>query len=127
MNKVFLNGYLAQDPKGGVTSKGIDFTNITVACSDVENFNETYFIKCCAYGNTAKYVNANLTKGSLVAIDGKIINRKYVNNNGVKVIVTKVVVNNLKAFTKKSHETIDVDIDNVRETIEETIEESRLN
>ena len=56
-----------------------------------------------------------------------MINRKYVNNNGVKVIVTEVIVNNLKAFTKKSRETIDVDIDNVRETIEEIIEESRLN
>ena len=121
MNKVFLNGYLAQDPKGGVTSKGIDFTNITVACADADNFNETYFIKCCAYGGVAKYVNANLTKGSLIAIDGKMINRKFV-NKGAKIVVTEVVINNLKAYTKKAKETISCDVDQIRETVKEILE-----
>lgn len=103
MNKVFLNGYLAQDPKGRVTPKGLDQSNITVAVDDSKNSNETYFIPCVIWGNIAKYVNANLTKGSFVAIDGRLSKRKYVMQNGQTSYVTEVLVDNIRAFSFKKN------------------------
>lgn len=110
MNKVFLNGYLAQDPKGRVTPKGLDQSNITVAVDDSKNSNETYFIPCVIWGNSAKYVNANLTKGSFVAIDGRLSKRKYVMQNGQTSYVTEVLVDNIRAFSfkKNNHEDTNV-------------------
>lgn len=105
MNKVFLNGYLAQDPKGRVTPKGLDQSNITVAVDDSKNSNETYFIPCVIWGNSAKYVNANLTKGSFVAIDGRLSKRKYVMQNGQTSYVTEVLVDNIRAFSFKKNNT----------------------
>ena len=110
MNKVFLNGYLAQDPKGRVTPKGLDQSNITVAVDDSKNSNKTYFIPCVILGNSAKYVNANLTKGSFVAIDGRLSKRKYVMQNGQTSYVTEVLVDNIRAFSfkKNNHEDTNV-------------------
>ena len=110
MNKVFLNGYLAQDPKGRVTPKGLDQSNVTVAVDDSKNSNETYFIPCVIWGNSAKYVNANLTKGSFVAIDGRLSKRKYVMQNGQTSYVTEVLVDNIRAFSfkKNNHEDTNV-------------------
>ena len=105
MNKVFLNGFLAQDPKGRVTPKGLDQSNITVAVDDSKNSNETYFIPCVIWGNSAKYVNANLTKGSFVAIDGRLSKRKYVMQNGQVGYVTEVLVDNIKVFNFKRNKT----------------------
>ena len=105
MNKVFLNGFLAQDPKGRVTPKGLDQSNITVAVDDSKNSNETYFIPCVIWGNSAKYVNANLTKGSFVAIDGRLSKRKYVMQNGQTSYVTEVLVDNIKVFNFKRNKT----------------------
>ena len=120
MNKVFLSGYLAQDPIGGTTQKGIDYSIITVACDDVENYKSTFFIKCKAFGNVAKYINSKMLKGSLVTIDGKIVNRKYTNNNNQIIKVTEIVINNIKGYTKKTKTDTNLnDINNIIESFEE--------
>ncbi len=120
MNKVFLSGYLAQDPIVGSTQKGIDYSIITVACDDVENYKSTFFIKCKAFGNVAKYINLKMLKGSLVTIDGKIVNRKYTNNNNQTIKVTEIIINNIKGYTKKTKTDTNLnDINNIVESFEE--------
>ena len=121
MNKVFLNGYLAQDPKGRVTPKGLDQSNITVAVDDSKNSNETYFIPCVIWGNSAKYVNANLTKGSFVAIDGRLSKRKYVMQNGQTSYVTEVLVDNIRAFSFKKNNS-ENSINNVQQSSQNATE-----
>ena len=106
MNRVNLIGYLAQDPKAKVTQKGLDQSNITIAVGDCENYNATYFIKCVAFGSIAKYINEKMQKGSLVAIDGKLINRKFMNNKGKNLLISEVIVSNVQVFTNKK-KTID--------------------
>ena len=121
MNKVFLNGYLAQDPKSRVTPKGLDQSNITVAVDDSKNSNETYFIPCVIWGNSAKYVNANLTKGSFVAIDGRLSKRKYVMQNGQTSYVTEVLVDNIRAFSFKKNNS-ENSINNVQQSSQNATE-----
>lgn len=103
MNKVFLNGYLAQDPKSRITPKGLDQSNITVAVDDLKNSDDTFFIPCVVWGNSAKFVNANLKKGSFVAIDGRLSKRKYVNKNGENAYITEVIVDNIRSYNFKKN------------------------
>jgi len=48
MNKVFLNGYLASDPKQRVTTKGIEQSSFSIGVTDLRNYNDSYFFQCVA-------------------------------------------------------------------------------
>lgn len=98
MNKVFLNGYLAADPKQRITSKGFEQSLFSIGVTDASNFNQSYFFPCVAWNNQAKFINSNLKKGSFVAIDGRLTRRSYVDSEGKNVYITEVVVDNLKTF-----------------------------
>lgn len=98
MNKVFLNGYLAADPKQRITSKGFEQSLFSIGVTDVSNFNQSYFFPCVAWNNQAKFINSNLKKGSFVSIDGRLTRRSYVDSEGKNVYITEVVVDNLKTY-----------------------------
>lgn len=98
MNKVFLNGYLAADPKQRITSKGFEQSLFSIGVTDASNFNQSYFFPCVAWNNQAKFINSNLKKGSFVAIDGRLTRRSYVDSEGKNVYITEVVVDNLKTY-----------------------------
>lgn len=98
MNKVFLNGYLAADPKQRITAKGLEQSNIIVAVNDIKNPSDSYFIPCVVWGTTAKYVNSNLKKGNFVAIDGRLTRRSYLSTDGKTNYITEVIIDNLKNF-----------------------------
>lgn len=98
MNKVFLNGYLAADPKQRITSKGFEQSLFSIGVTDISNFNQSYFFPCVAWNNQAKFINSNLKKGSFVSIDGRLTRRSYVDNEGKNIYVTEIVVDNLKTY-----------------------------
>lgn len=98
MNKVFLNGYLAADPKQRITSKGFEQSLFSIGVTDASNFNQSYFFPCVAWNNQAKFINSNLKKGSFVSIDGRLTRRSYVDSEGKNVYITEVVVDNLKTY-----------------------------
>lgn len=98
MNKVFLNGYLASDPKQRVTTKGIEQSSFSIGVTDLRNYNDSYFFQCVAWGPQAKYINNNLKKGSFVAIDGRLTCRSYVDGEGKTIYITEIVIDNIKHF-----------------------------
>lgn len=98
MNKVFLNGYLATDPKQRVTTKGIEQSSFSIGVTDLRNYNDSYFFQCVAWGPQAKYINNNLKKGSFVAIDGRLTRRSYVDGEGKTIYITEIVIDNIKHF-----------------------------
>lgn len=111
MNKVFLNGYLAQDPKQRITSKGIEQASFSLGVTDLRNYNESYFFPCVAWSQQAKYINNNLKKGSFVAIDGRLTRRSYVDVEGKNVYITEVIVDNIKQFgISKTNQNVNVNI-----------------
>lgn len=110
MNKVFLNGYLAADPKQRITSKGLEQSNIIVAVNDIKNPSDSYFIPCVVWGTTAKYVNSNLKKGNFVAIDGRLTRRSYLSTDGKTNYVTEVIIDNLKNFGSRRNVTEDLEV-----------------
>lgn len=120
MNKVVLLGYISQDPKGKeIPEKNLVMSRFSVAVSDMRNYNQTFFFNCVAWNQTAEYINNNLKKGNFVIIDGRLTNRSYVNESGMKMFYTEVNVDSIKNLgTKKdkidtNNSTNVVDIDDM--------------
>lgn len=117
MNRITLVGRLASDPEARVTSKGNPQSRLSIAVSDLRNWNDTYFFNCIAWQQNATYINNNLKKGDFIAIDGRLTNRNYVNNEGRKIYITEIIVDNIKNYGSSGNKknTIDKSSNNMVE------------
>ena len=100
MNKVFLIGRLTKNPELRYTSSNIACSTFTLAVNrDFTNQNgerEADFINIQAWKKLAENCSKYLTKGSQVAIDGRIQTRSYDGQDGQKRYVTEVVADNVQ-------------------------------
>jgi single-strand DNA-binding protein len=96
MNKVFLIGRLTKDPDTKNTANGTTVTKFTLAVDrrfkDANGQRQTDFISCLAWRQTATFISSYFHKGSKIAITGSIQTRNYDDNDGKRVYVTEVVV-----------------------------------
>ena len=88
-------GRLTKDPELRFTpGKGTANTTFTMAIDDGYGDNKkTYYIPIVVWGKSAESVANYVSKGSLVAVTGKIATRNYENKEGKKVYVTEVIAN----------------------------------
>ncbi|UQS82123.1 single-stranded DNA-binding protein [Bombilactobacillus folatiphilus] len=106
INRSVLVGRLTRDPDLRYTSNGTAVATFTVAVNrQFTNSNgerDADFINCVIWRKSAENF-ANFThKGSLVGIDGRIQTRNYENQQGQRVYVTEVVVENFSLLEPKS-------------------------
>lgn len=105
MNKVFLIGRLTRNPELRYTSSNIACSTFTLAVNrDFTNQNgerESDFINIQVWKKLAENIKNYLTKGSQVAIDGRIQTRSYDDQNGNKRYVTEVVAENVQFLDSK--------------------------
>lgn len=98
MNKVLLIGRLTADPDYRQTSQGTSTCRFTVAINrpyQKDREQETDFISCQAWKNTADFVSRYFSKGKPIVVEGSLRNNNYTDKNGVKqsridVLVTSV-------------------------------------
>jgi len=94
-NRAVLVGRLTKDPELRFTPNGIAVTTFTLAVNrPFKNANgeqEADFINIVVWKKAAENVANYTSKGSLVAIDGRIQTRSYENKDGQRVYVTEVV------------------------------------
>ena len=106
MNTVQLIGRLTKVPELKYTQSGIATTSFTLAVNrNFTNANgerEADFIMCTAWRKTAELVCQYLNKGSLVGINGHIQTRNYENQQGQRVYVTEVIVDELTFVESKN-------------------------
>ena len=99
MNKVILIGRLTKDPELRTIASGNATTSFTIAVNrNVTNQNgerEADFINCVAWRKQAENVAKYCTKGSQVAVEGRIQTRSYDAQDGTKRYVTEVVADNV--------------------------------
>lgn len=62
---------------------------------------DTDFFKCIAWGNLAKTIHIYTSKGSQIAIEGRVENRTYQANDGTNRYVTEVVVEGMQLLDNK--------------------------
>ena len=100
-NSVRLLGNLGANPELKETRQGRKLARLNLATSesyqDAEGnkVTETQGHNLVAWGKTAEYAEKYLTKGSKIAIEGKLINRNYNDKDGNKRYVTEIVVNEI--------------------------------
>ena len=106
MNKVILIGRLARDPEMRTTSSGISMTRFTIAVSRPFNTNEgnqqTDFISCITWRRQAENVAKYCSKGSQVAVEGRIQVGSYDAQDGTKRYTTDVVCDNVTFLGSKA-------------------------
>ena len=106
MNKVILIGRLARDPEMRTTSSGLSLTRFTLAVSrpyNVQDGNQqTDFINCITWRRQAENVAKYCSKGSQVAVDGRIQVSSYDAQDGTKRYTTEVVCDNVTFLGSKS-------------------------
>lgn len=116
MNKVILIGRLTRDPEMRTTTSGISSTSFTVAVN--RNFTnqsgerEADFINCVAWRRQAENIAKYCTKGTQVAIDGRIQTRSYDAPDGTRRYVTEVVADNVTFLSTRNGSTPSFSNDN---------------
>ena len=98
MNKVILIGRLARDPEMRTTSSGISMTRFTIAVSrpfNQDGNQQTDFINCIIWRRQAENVAKYCSKGSQVAIEGRIQVNSYDAQDGTKRYTTDIVCENV--------------------------------
>ena len=95
MNKVVLMGRLTKEPEVRRTTEDKAVARFTVAINRRGNNEETDFINCVAFGNTAEVIEKYFSKGNRICVAGRIRTDSYTNKDGAKVYTTDVVVDEL--------------------------------
>jgi single-strand DNA-binding protein len=108
-NKVQLIGHLGNAPEIVNTEKGKKLARFSVATNENyrnnlgEKITETQWHRVIAWGKTAEIAEKYLNKGTEVALEGKLINRNYLDKEGIKKYVTEVQVNEILLLGSKAN------------------------
>ncbi len=106
LNRVVLVGRLTRDPEMRFTQSQRAVCSFNIAVN--RNFTsasgerEADFVNIVSWGKTAENVSKYMSKGSLVAIDGRIQTRNYDNDRGERVYVTEVVADSVTFLESKN-------------------------
>lgn len=105
MNKTVLIGRVCNQIQLRYTSNNVPCCTFTLAVNrdytNQEGQREADFINIQVWKNQAENCSKYLTKGSLIAIIGRIQTRSYDNENGEKKYVTEVVADNVQFLDTK--------------------------
>ena len=105
MNKVFLIGRLTRNPELRYSSSNAAIVNFSIAIdrqyTNTQGQRETDFINIVAFQKQAENIKKYVSKGSLVAVDGRIQTRNYEDKDGKRVYVTEVVADKLQFLDNK--------------------------
>ncbi len=107
MNKVILIGRLTRDPELRYTSSNIPTASFSIAVdrtfTNQSGEREADFINIVVWRKQAENCKNYLTKGSQVAIEGRIQTRSYDGQDGQKRYVTEVVADNVQFLGSRSN------------------------
>ena len=105
-NKVQLIGNLGNAPEVRSTEAGKKLVRFSVATNEQyknakgERVTETQWHNLIAWGKVADIAKKFLVKGTEVAIEGKLINRNYMDKEGNKKYITEIQVTELLLLGK---------------------------
>jgi len=106
-NSVRLTGFLGSDPEVKTFGDNKTFARVSIATneryrnSQGEWVTDTQWHNLVFWGKQALFAQKSLSKGSEIAVEGKLVNRQYVDKDGVTRYVTEVNVNEILQFNRK--------------------------
>ena len=111
INRVVISGNITRDPELRSTQGGMEILALGVAVNDRRKNQQTgewedvpNWIDCVMFGNRAKSVSRFLSKGSKVAIEGKLRWSQW-ERDGQKRSKIEVVVDEIEFMTSRSDAT----------------------
>ena len=107
-NKVQLIGNLGNAPEIKSITGGKKMARFSMATNETyrnakgEKVTETQWHNIVAWGKVAEIAEKYLSKGSEIAIEGKLVNRSYTDKDGSKKYITEVQLNELLMLGDKN-------------------------
>jgi len=105
LNRIVLIGRLTRDPESQYTSNGIAIAKFGIAVDRISKNpetgeKETDFINVVAFRRTAEFVTQYLTKGRLVAVEGRLQIRSWVAQDGTRRTSAEVVADSVQGLDR---------------------------
>jgi single-strand DNA-binding protein len=103
LNRVVLIGRLTRDPELRTTTTGKSVVEFSIAVNKrikPPDGPDADFFRIKAWGQSAEYVSNYLTKGRLVAVEGRLETRKYTTQDGQNREVTEIVADNVQGLDR---------------------------
>jgi single-strand DNA-binding protein len=101
MNCSILIGRLTKNPELRRTGTGKAVTSFTIAVDNFGKDSGASFIPCVAWEQKGEFVNNYFTKGSQIAVRGRLQSRQYETKDGKKQTAIELVVDEVKFCGKK--------------------------
>ncbi len=109
LNRIIIMGRMVRDPELRSTQSGISVCSFTLACD--RDFKprdggekETDFIDCVAWRSTAEFVSKYFTKGRMMAVEGRLQLRDWVDKEQNKRRSAEIQVSSAYFADSKSKE-----------------------
>lgn len=105
-NSVQLIGRLGNDPELRTFESGKSMTSFSLATNEMyynnkgEKVTDTQWHNIVAWGKKAEVISQYLKKGSEIALQGKLVNRKY-EKDGATKFITEVSLSEMHMMDKK--------------------------
>ena len=106
-NSVRLIGFLGAAPEVKEISKTMKVAKFSLATNysykneKGERVEETHWHQIAVWNKQADIASQILTKGSEVAIEGRLVNKSYNDKEGNKKYITEIIVNEFAVLGKK--------------------------
>ena len=103
LNKIILVGRLTRDPEQSYTASNLSIVKFSIAVDrkykdSQTGERKTDFFNCKAFRQTADFVSQYITKGQLVAVEGRIEINKIQGNDGNPRYFTDVVCDSVESL-----------------------------
>src|SRR5438309_10662468 len=104
INRVVLIGRLTRDPELRTTATGKSVCGFSIAVTKrlkpQDGSPDADFFHINAWERQAEYVSNYLTKGRLVAVDGRLQSRKYTASDGTNREVVEIVAESVQSLDR---------------------------
>lgn len=104
INRVVLIGRLTRDPELRTTGTGKSVASFSIAVNKrskpTDGSPDADFFNVTAWEKSAEYVTNYLGKGRLVAVEGRLSQRRYTASDGTQRDVVEVVADNVQGLDR---------------------------
>ena len=103
LNKIILVGRLTRDPEQSYTASNLSIVKFSIAVQrqykdSQTGERQTDFFDCRAFRQTADFVSQYITKGQLVAVDGRVEINKVASQDGGNRYFTNIICERVESL-----------------------------
>ena len=99
LNQCSFIGRLGKDPEMNYTPSGKPVTKFSLAV-DQGKHQETLWLTIVCWNDLAERMNEYLSKGQLVFVQGRLVQRSYLDRTQVKRVATEIVASTVQMLEK---------------------------